>query len=58
MEPATIKKLRLAMKLSQQAFSNYLGVTYTTVSSWEHGRFKPNQESLEKLKVLCVKHGI
>ena len=36
-----IKKLRQRLFMSQTAFAQELGVSYTTVNRWEMGRAKP-----------------
>jgi len=43
------------MELSQQAFSNELGVSLTTVNRWENGNFKPSHFALKELQKLWNK---
>jgi DNA-binding transcriptional regulator YiaG len=56
MNKEEIKELRLKMDLSQQAFSNKLGVSVTSVNRWETGDFKPNHFTLKELQKLWNKY--
>lgn len=47
-----IKKLRLENNKTQDEIAEYLGVGRTTVVNYEHGRIKPNLESIRKLAEL------
>ena len=48
METMTIKELRIACGMTQQAFSDYFGIPKRTIEDWEAGRRKP-AEYIEKL---------
>ena len=41
MQPIQIRYLRQSLGLSQIEFARWCGVTQTTVSHWENGRFPP-----------------
>jgi DNA-binding transcriptional regulator YiaG len=47
-----IKKMRLALKLSQEALAQRLGVSFKTVNSWERGVNRPSPLAVEKIKSL------
>lgn len=44
-----IKQLRTSQKLTQVVLSNALGISQSTLSSWESGRYEPDLTSLQKL---------
>jgi len=46
------KKFRQAKKISQEDFSQMLGVSRSTLSAWETGRYQPDLESLIKISKL------
>jgi transcriptional regulator with XRE-family HTH domain len=45
-----IKDLRTRMGITQEKFSQMLGVTHNTYNRWENGRCKPSRLALEKLE--------
>lgn len=49
-----IKQLRLRLGLTQEQFAHKLGVSWTTVNRWEHGR-PPSPLANEKLVKLSKK---
>lgn len=49
MKPKEIKELRLKLGLSQQAFSNLVGVAMSNVNKWENGVSKPSPLALNRL---------
>lgn len=49
---ARLKQLRLERGLTQQQVANHFGITKTSVSEWETGRTKPEQDKLTKLAAL------
>ncbi len=51
-----IKKLRLNLGMSQQAFSNKVGVSLMTVNRWETGNFNPSGLALKRLEKLQRKY--
>lgn len=60
LEPVTseqILELRKKLGLSQVKFAAALGVSVKTVSAWEHGRTIPDNDTLEKIHQLKIKHG-
>ena len=52
MTPAEIKTLRKELGLSQQAFSDLVGVTLMTVSVWERGKFIPFPKAELRLRII------
>ena len=53
-----IKKLRKKLLLSQTAFAQEIGVSYTTVNRWEMGRAKPSYKTLKAIDEYCRKNNI
>jgi transcriptional regulator with XRE-family HTH domain len=49
---ATLKDLREAAFLTQMEVAQRLGVAYTTVNNWEHGKFKPRLRFIPQLAEL------
>jgi transcriptional regulator with XRE-family HTH domain len=45
----TLKRLRLAAGLSQEVLAERIGVTQTTVSAWEAGKYLPQPHQYPKL---------
>lgn len=52
MTPQEIKEIRLRLGISQQAFSNAVGVTVGTVNRWERGLSKPSPIAFNVIKRL------
>ena len=50
-----IKIVRQKAFLSQTAFAQELGVSYTTVNRWETGKAKPNLSAMKNIKDFCEK---
>jgi len=55
MTPEELKKIRLALALSQEAFAHLIGVSFQTINRWENGAFKPSRLAIEKIKSLTNK---
>lgn len=53
-----IKKLRQRLFMSQTAFAQELGVSYTTVNRWEVGRTKPTYKTMKLIDCYCKEKGI
>lgn len=53
-----IKKIRLAVGMSQQQFADHMGVTFATINRWENGRSYPNQLAQNKLFDFCKANDI
>ena len=53
----TIRALRKFLKLSQNAFSNQLGVRQQTVSEWETGVYEPRGASNTLLNMIAMSTG-
>ena len=52
------KKLRQRLFMSQTAFAQELGVSYTTVNRWEMGRAKPTYKNMKLIADYCKEKGI
>lgn len=52
MTPTEIKELRDKMKLSQEKFAAFVGVTCNTINRWEKGFFKPSPLAIDRMKSL------
>ena len=53
-----IKQLRHRLFMSQTAFAQELGVSYTTVNRWEMGRAKPTYKTMKLIDDYCKEKGI
>lgn len=53
-----IKKLRQRLFMSQTAFAQELGVSYTTVNRWEMDRAKPTYKTMKLIDDYCKEKGI
>ena len=47
-----IRKLRIALGLTQEQFAAKVGVTYSTVNRWENNKAKPSPLAMLKIKQL------
>lgn len=47
--PARIRELRGSMRISQVQFGKLVGVTGSTISSWERGKSKPDKLCVQKV---------
>ena len=48
-----IKELRQKCYLSQQAFADELGVSFSTVNRWEKAKAIPNYQTMKRLVDYC-----
>lgn len=55
MQPAQIKRIRAAFKMTQEQFAEKMGVSTQAVKSWEQGTRRPGLESLVLLCALLPK---
>lgn len=53
-----IKIVRKKALLSQEAFAQALGVSFTTVNRWESGRCKPSYKGMKIINDFCKKNNI
>ena len=53
-----IKKLRQRLVMSQTAFAQELGVSYTSVNRWEMGRATPTYKTMKLIDDYCKEKGI
>jgi transcriptional regulator with XRE-family HTH domain len=50
--PDLVKKLRGIMGVTQEQFARELGITFSTVNSWENGKRDPQPYLLQRLLEL------
>ena len=55
MESTKVKKIRLALGLTQEEFAHQLGVTLSTVNRWENGRTTPSRLARKQIAMLMEK---
>lgn len=48
-----IKEIRQECYLSQQAFAEELGVSFSTVNRWEKSKAIPNYQTMKRLVEYC-----
>ncbi len=53
-----IKSVRQKSLLSQEAFAQELGVSFTTVNRWESGKSKPSYKAMKQIDDFCKSHNI
>ena len=53
-----IKKVRQKSLLSQEAFAQAIGVSFTTVNRWESGKCKPTFKTMKLIDDFCKAKGI
>lgn len=53
-----IKVIRQNSLLSQEAFVQVLGVSFTTVNRWEAGKSKPSYKTMKLIDDYCKAKGI
>ena len=53
-----IKLVRQKSLLSQEAFAQALGVSFTTVNRWESGKCKPSYKGMKVIDDYCKAHNI
>lgn len=50
-----IKDIRQQCYLSQQAFAEEIGVSFSTVNRWETSKAVPNYKTMKRLVAYCKK---
>ena len=53
-----IKVIRKKSLLSQEAFAQVLGVSFTTVNRWETGKSKPSYKTMKLIDDFCKSNNI
>lgn len=53
-----IKIVRQKAFLSQEAFSNEINVSVSSINRWETGKVKPNLTAMKKIKAFCEKYNL
>lgn len=53
-----IKDVRKKALLSQEAFAQELGVSFTTVNRWETGKSKPSYKGMKVIDDFCKANNI
>ncbi len=56
--PKLIKELRNKLDLTQEQFAQRVGVTFSTVNSWENGTRKPHPFLLKRLLEMAEEVGV
>ena len=52
--PATVKAVRLQLKLSQEELAHALGVSFATVNRWENGKTVPSKLAQRQFEQFCL----
>lgn len=55
---SAIISLRIKLNLSQMAFAELLGVSFTSVNRWENGKYSPTKLVKKKIELLCKENNI
>ena len=53
-----IKAIRQKSLLSQEAFAQILGVSFTTVNRWETGKSKPSYKTMKLIDNYCKENSV
>ena len=53
-----VKKIRLALRLTQEEFAHRLGVTLCTVNRWENNKTVPSRLAKKQLHQVAAEEGI
>lgn len=53
-----VKEIRQECYLSQQAFADELGVSFSTVNRWEKAKAIPNYQTMKRLVAYCKAFGV
>lgn len=53
-----IRDLRKQSLMSQEAFAQALGVSFTTVNRWESGKSKPSYKAMKLINDFCKANNI
>ena len=53
-----IKTIRQKSLMSQEAFAQALGVSFTTVNRWECGKVKPSYKAMKLINNYCKENNI
>lgn len=57
MDKDEIRRIRHKLGLSQQKFSEKLGVSWVSVCRWENGKNEPKPETIDKILELAKMDG-
>ena len=53
-----VKSIRQQSLMSQEAFAQAIGVSFTTVNRWETGKCKPSYKTIKQLNEFCKENDI
>jgi transcriptional regulator with XRE-family HTH domain len=56
--PALIKEIRAVRGLTQEALAREMGVTFSTVNSWENGKHRPIPSLVTRLVDIATEAGL
>ncbi|MPZ13507.1 MAG: helix-turn-helix domain-containing protein [Chloroflexi bacterium] len=57
-EAASVRRLRLALRVSQRGLADELGVRQQTISEWETGVYQPRGASARLLDIVAERSGL
>ena len=53
-----VKNIRQRSLMSQEAFAQEIGVSFTTVNRWETGKCKPSYKTIKLISDFCKDNSI
>lgn len=53
-----VKSIRQRSLMSQEAFAQAIGVSFTTVNRWETGKCRPSYKTIKQLSDFCKENNI
>ncbi len=53
-----VKMIRLKTNLSQMAFAEQIGVSFSTINRWENGKASPNRLAIRAIKAFAYERNI
>lgn len=58
MDGNKVKRIRLALGLTQEEFAHRLGVTLCTVNRWENNKTTPSRLARKQIHYLAAEEGV
>ncbi len=53
-----VKNVRIQSLMSQEAFAQAIGVSFTTINRWETGKCKPSYKMIKLISDFCKENNI
>ena len=53
-----VKNIRQRSLMSQEAFAQAIGVSFTTVNRWETGKCRPSYKTIKLISYFCKENNI